>query len=161
VDALSQPEGAWGCLTATGEVSGLSGRVTVRSVEEGAAARMVLTSSGTMSLACALAGVPGAIVYRANSDNLPGRAQRVKVPYLGIANLLLGETAWPEFIQDQAKPVAIAARLLECEGPEARAKAQEAAVKLRLLLGEPAVAPDAAARWLDEKLFAPTAALSK
>jgi lipid-A-disaccharide synthase len=110
-----------------------------------------------MSLACALAGVPGAIVYRANPITyLVGRSV-VRVPYLGIANLLLGETAWPEFIQDQAKPVAIAARLLECEGPEARAKALEAAVKLRLLLGEPAVAPDAAARWLDEKLFAPTA----
>ncbi|HVU38936.1 MAG TPA: lipid-A-disaccharide synthase, partial [Opitutales bacterium] len=93
----------------------LAPHITLRTAEEGAAGRVVLTSSGTMSLSCALAGIPGAIVYRANPITyLVGRAV-VSVPYLGIANLLLGRDAWPEFIQGDAKPVALARRLMECE----------------------------------------------
>ncbi len=48
-------------------------------------ASAVLTSSGTMSMHCALAGIPGAIVYR--TDPLTYLAGRwlVRVPYLGIA----------------------------------------------------------------------------
>jgi lipid-A-disaccharide synthase len=125
--------------------------VSLRSTEEGAAGPMVLTSSGTMSLACALAGIPGAIVYRANPITyLVGRSV-VKIPYLGIANILLKESAWPEFIQGAAKPAALAQRLSECENEAVRKKAAADAKELRKLLG--AAMPDAAARWLEEKLF--------
>ncbi len=125
--------------------------VSLRSIEEGAAGPMVLTSSGTMSLACALAGIPGAIVYRANPlTYIVGRSV-VRIPYLGIANILLKESAWPEYIQGAAKPAALAQRLSECESLKVRRKATMDAGELRKLLG--AVAPDAAARWLEEKLF--------
>ena len=131
--------------------SDLAPHISLRAVKEGAAGRMVLTSSGTMSLACALAGIPGAIVYRANPITyLVGRSV-VNIPYLGIANILLGESAWPEFIQGDAKPKALAKRLQECEAPAARAQAAGNAEKLRQLLG--ASTPDTAARWLEEKLF--------
>ncbi len=130
----------------------LAPHITLRAVEQGATGRMVLTSSGTMSLACALAGIPGAIVYRANPITyLVGRSV-VNIPYLGIANILLGESAWPEFIQGAAQPAALAKRLQECEAPAARAQATANAEKLRQLLGTSA--PDAAARWLDGKLEA-------
>jgi lipid-A-disaccharide synthase len=112
---------------------------------------MVLTSSGTMSLACALAGIPGAIVYRANPITyLVGRSV-VKIPYLGIANILLKKSAWPEYIQGAAKPTALAQRLSECENEDVRKKAAADAKELRKLLG--AAAPDAAARWLEGRLF--------
>jgi lipid-A-disaccharide synthase len=125
--------------------------VSLRSIEEGAAGPMVLTSSGTMSLACALAGIPGAIVYRANPITyLVGRSV-VKIPYLGIANILLKESAWPEYIQGAAQPTALAQRLAECENDAVRQKASADADKLRQLLG--AAMPDAAAQWLEEKLF--------
>ena len=83
--------------------------VTLRPVEstDGAAplaASAVLTSSGTMSMQCALAGIPGAIAYRANPlTYLMGR-RLVKVPYIGIANLLLNEPMYPEYIQGAANP---------------------------------------------------------
>ncbi|HVU36749.1 MAG TPA: lipid-A-disaccharide synthase, partial [Opitutales bacterium] len=83
---------------------------------------------------------------------LVGRAV-VSVPYLGIANLLLGRDAWPEFIQGDAKPVALARRLMECEARAAHQEAAADAAKLRALLGEPAAAPDAAAHWLEKNLF--------
>jgi lipid-A-disaccharide synthase len=131
----------------------LAPHVTLRAVADGSAGRMVLTSSGTMSLSCALAGIPGAIVYRANPITYIVGRSVVKVPYLGIANLLLGESAWPEFIQGDAQPAALAKRLLECEAPAAREQALANAAKLRQLLGEPAAAADAAAKWLDDKVF--------
>ncbi len=129
----------------------LAPHITLREVAEGAAGSMVLTSSGTMSLACALAGIPGAIVYRANPITYFVGRRVVKIPYLGIANYLLGEPAWPEFIQGDARPEALAQRLRECEAPAARSQAAANADKLHKLLG--AAAPDAAARWLEGKLF--------
>jgi hypothetical protein len=53
-------------------------------------ASAVLTSSGTMSLSLTLAGVPGAVVYRASPLTwLVGRRLVKGVRYLGIANILL------------------------------------------------------------------------
>lgn len=64
----------------------------------------VLTSSGTMSLNCALAGIPGAVVYRANPlTYLIGR-RLVGVQWLGIANLILKREVYPEFIQAAVQP---------------------------------------------------------
>jgi lipid-A-disaccharide synthase len=131
----------------------LAPHVTLKPVSEGAAGRMVLTSSGTMSLACALAGVPGAIVYRANPFTYFVGRSVVSIPYLGIANLLLGDSAWPEFIQGAAKPAALAQRLAACERPAAREQAAANAARLRHLLGENQAAADAPAAWLETKLF--------
>ncbi|MGH7947116.1 MAG: lipid-A-disaccharide synthase [Opitutaceae bacterium] len=78
---------------------------------EAISASAVLTSSGTMSMHCALAAIPGAIAYRANPvTHLLGR-MLVNVEYLGIANLLLGEPVYPEYIQDAATPAALAKEL--------------------------------------------------
>ena len=83
-----------------------------------------------MSLECCLAGIPGAIVYRANPITyFVGRAL-VKIGYLGIANIILNRPAWREFIQFDAKPSKIADHLRKCLEPEA---AKEAAENARLL----------------------------
>ena len=76
------------------------------------AASAVLTSSGTMSMHCALAGIPGAIAYRDGPLHLSGGAAGwCSVPYLGIANILLGEPMYPEFIQGAATPASLAGAL--------------------------------------------------
>ncbi len=95
-------------------------------------ASAVLTSSGTMSMHCALAGIPGAIAYRANPlTYLIGR-QLVKVPYLGIANLILGEAMYPEYIQGAATAEALAAELRACvRDPARRERTRQLAEKLR------------------------------
>ena len=106
---------------------------------EAIAASAVLTSSGTMSLHCALAALPGAIAYRANPlTYLLGR-MLVKIPYLGINNLLLREPMYPEYLQGAAAPGALAAELREClenEGRLERTRGQ--AARLRAALREPA-----------------------
>ncbi|MEY4088645.1 MAG: hypothetical protein RJB55_916 [Verrucomicrobiota bacterium] len=115
------------------------------------AACAVLTSSGTMSMHCALAGIPGAIAYRANPlTYLIGR-MLVRVEYLGIANLLLKEPMYPEYIQGAATPAALAKELQAAlEEPERRAKTAVQAAKLRSLLGAPA--SGTAADWLLRRL---------
>jgi lipid-A-disaccharide synthase len=118
---------------------------------EAVAASAVLTSSGTMSMHCALAGIPGAIAYR--TDPLTYLAARVliRVPYLGIANILLGETMYPEYIQAAATPSALASELAACVGDPGRSAAAAAmAERLRSLLRHPAGGGEA--DWLAEYL---------
>lgn len=115
------------------------------------AASAVLTSSGTMSMHCALAAIPGAIAYRANPlTYLMGR-MLVRVPYLGIANLLLGQPMYPEFIQGAATPEALAAQLRAGVGdPQRQARTAELAARLRSILAVPAART--AGIWLHRQL---------
>ena len=71
-------------------------------------ARFVLMSSGTMSFACALAGIPGIIAYMAHPlTYLLGR-WLINVPHLGMANILLPKNPpYPEFVQGEANAKAI------------------------------------------------------
>lgn len=101
------------------------------------AARAVLTSSGTMSLACALAGIPGAIVYRAHPVTYGIGKYLVKVPFLGIANLILRRPMYPEFIQGTARPGPLARELAACLKPGRRAQTAAAAAELREQLSVP------------------------
>lgn len=114
---------------------------------EPVAASAVLTSSGTMSMHCALAGIPGAIAYRANPlTYLLGR-MLLKVEYLGIANLLLREPMYPEYIQGAATPRALAAELADCLGNPARLDRTKAqAERLSAILRQPTGGN--AATWL-------------
>ena len=115
----------------------------------GAAA--VLTSSGTMSMHCALAGIPGAIAYRAAPlTYLLGR-MLVKVPYLGIANLLLREPMYPEYIQNAATPGALAGELKAClHDRERQLRTSQQAARLRSLLHAPV--NGSAATWVAAQL---------
>lgn len=102
-------------------------------------ASAVLTSSGTMSMECALAAIPGAVVYRANPITYLLGRMLVKVPYLGIANLLLKEPMYPEYIQQAATPNALAAELQQClENPDRLRATREQAERLRTVLRQAA-----------------------
>ncbi len=107
----------------------------------------VLTASGTMSLECALAGIPGALTYK--TDPLTYFLGRliVKVEFIGIANLLLKAPMYPELIQGAATPEALAAQLRECLTDAARiARTREQAERLRTLLHAPT--RSSAADWV-------------
>ncbi len=78
--------------------------IELRPVSEGASASAVLTSSGTMSLNCALAAIPGAIVYRAHPMTAWIGQRLISIEWLGIANLILKKELYPEFLQKDANP---------------------------------------------------------
>ena len=83
--------------------SNLKGRVRVVLGKAGIKARAALMSSGTMSLSCAIAGIPGVIAYRAHPlTYLLGRTL-IRIPHLGMANILLADDPpYPEFLQGRA-----------------------------------------------------------
>ena len=128
--------------------------VRLQRTGERVAAAAVLTSSGTMSMHCALAGIPGAVAYRANWLTYVLGKMLVQVEHLGIANLLLGEAMYPEFIQGAATPVALANELRACTGDPARRERTAAqAAQVRALLAEPSGSAHAgAADWLERHL---------
>ncbi len=102
------------------------------------AASAVLTSSGTMSMHCALAGIPGVVTYRADPLTYVIGRLLVKVEHLGIANLLLKEAMYPEYIQGAAKAEVFARELQDClENPARRERTAAQARKLRDLLSQP------------------------
>jgi len=130
-----------------------AGRVDLARTGHPVAASAVLTSSGTMSMHCALAGIPGAIAYRTNLlTYLLGRWM-VRVPYIGIANLLLGEPMYPEFIQGAATAGRLARELAACfEDPARRARCAGQAERLHTILRQPV--SGTAADWLERRLMA-------
>jgi lipid-A-disaccharide synthase len=124
--------------------------VTLRPSTEVATGKAVLTSSGTISLCCALAGIPGAIVYRAHPLTYRFGRLVAQVQYLGIANLLLERPLYPEFIQREARPARLAGMLEQClDEPGQRQRFSEGAASLRALL---AGGETSAGQWLLEAL---------
>lgn len=133
----------------------LRGRISLKSNDARVSASAALTSSGTMSLNCALANIPGAIVYRTHPlTYLMGRAL-VKIKYIGIANLLLDKPLYPEFIQGAATRKRLAKELMDCiENVERIKQTRNWAAELRELLDRPSAG--GAAEWLLSHVDAPT-----
>ncbi|GHB97979.1 lipid-A-disaccharide synthase [Cerasicoccus arenae] len=126
---------------------GAANKIELRPADAPTEASAVLTSSGTMSLKVALAGIPGCIVYRANLWTYLLARTLVKIPYLGIANILLDRPAYPEFLQGAAKPDILSRELTRLHATPAAATT---ATELRQLLGEDQ--STAAPQWLAEAL---------
>ena len=115
------------------------------------AASAVLTTSGTMSMHCALAGIPGVVTYRTDPLTYFIGRLLVKVGQIGIANLLLKEAMYPEYIQGAAKAESFARELHDClENPARRERTAAQAARLRALLSQPAAG--SAADWLRRHL---------
>ena len=73
-------------------------------------ARAALVASGTATLELALAGVPMAVAYKVSTLESLARFF-IDVPSIVLANLILGENAIPEFVQEDCTPPRLAAAL--------------------------------------------------
>ena len=128
----------------------LRDRVQLVAQENAVTAKAVLTSSGTMSLNCVLAGIPGLIVYKANIFTYWIGKRLVKIPYLGIANILLNQPVYPEYLQGMARVENLQQALAECLTPERVATTCEQAERVKqLLMAAPAGSP---VEWLERFL---------
>ena len=98
-----------------------------------------LVKSGTSTLETALAGTPGVVAYRMNSLSYALAKRLVKVSHIALANLIAEERVFPEFVQDEAAPEALAAALLPLLDPgspeRARMISKLARVRRRLAAG--------------------------
>ncbi|MYZ47722.1 lipid-A-disaccharide synthase [Propylenella binzhouense] len=84
-------------------------------------AHAALAASGTVTLELGLAGVPMVVAYRV--DPIARLLKPLlKVPSIVLANLVLGENAIPEFLDDSGSPETLAAEVtpLLKDGPERR-----------------------------------------
>ena len=93
-----------------------------------AQADLAIASTGTVTMECAWFGVPTVTLYKASWSNYQIARLIVKVNWLTMPNLLANEEIFPEFIQDAARPQAIARAGLELLCDESR----RAGVKARL-----------------------------
>jgi lipid-A-disaccharide synthase len=85
-------------------------------------ARAALAKSGTVTLELALSAVPMITAYKAAAIEAALARRVLKVPSVILANLVLGENAVPEFLQEDCTPEKLAAALqpLLADTPERR-----------------------------------------
>lgn len=100
-----------------------------------------LCKSGTTTLEAAIAGCPLVVAYRTGAISYVVARMVVKVPHIGLVNVVAGREVAPEFIQDRIKPKPIAealSRLLDA-GPE-RETSLAGLAEVRAKLGTPGAA---------------------
>jgi lipid-A-disaccharide synthase len=99
------------------------------------AADLAFVASGTATLETAALGVPLVIVYRTSALNFAIARRLVRLPRIGLANIVMGQDVAPERIQDAATGASIAAagaRLLEDAAERERQRAIFAELPERL-----------------------------
>jgi lipid-A-disaccharide synthase len=107
-------------------------------------------ASGTATLETALFGTPEAIVYRTGWLNYAIARRVIRLPHIGLPNIIAGREVAPELIQGDLTPGRLAAALapwLDDEVERARVRAGLGTVRERL--GGPGASARAAA-WLWE-----------
>lgn len=75
-------------------------------------ARGALVKSGTSTLQAALAGAPLVVTYRMHPVTFFMARRLVRVPHVGLVNLVAGERIAPELLQDDATPERLADALV-------------------------------------------------
>ena len=69
---------------------------------------LLLVTSGTATLESAIARTPLLILYRTSFLNWVLAKSMIRIPYIGLVNVVAGKKIVPEFIQYQAKPELVA-----------------------------------------------------
>lgn len=107
--------------------------------------RLVLVASGTATLETGISGTPMTIIYKTNALSFIIGKALVRLPFIGLVNLVAGKRVVPEFLQWEARPGAIylMAKMLMEDGPPRQAVISELA-KIPQILGEPGAAKRAA-----------------
>ena len=102
-----------------------------------AASQAAVISSGTASLEAALIGTPQVVCYGFNQLTWLIARLTVKVPYVSLANLILGRPLLPELLQSQASPEAIFQELKSIlTDTGTRSRMQAGYTELRRTLGQ-------------------------
>jgi lipid-A-disaccharide synthase len=115
-----------------------------------AAADIALVASGTATLETALLGTPMVIMYRIASLSYYVGKLLIRVPHIGMANLLAEEGLFPELIQHDVTPAQITTAVLQViRDPEHMARISAGLKRIRLRLGGPGASARAAEVALD------------
>jgi len=97
---------------------------------------LALVASGTATLETAIMGVPMVIVYKVSPITFWIGKMVIKVPYVGLVNLVAGEEIVPELIQDEITPHSFAdAALAILESEQRKGEMIEKLRKVKYILG--------------------------
>jgi lipid-A-disaccharide synthase len=127
----------------------LGGRVTLtagRSHDALEACDAVLVASGTATLEAALFKRPMVISYKMPSLSAWIMRRKGTIPYVGLPNILAGESLVPELLQEQARPETLARamfELLDDRSLRDRLRVRFTAMHLELKRDTPQLAADA------------------
>src|SRR5581483_11230304 len=104
-----------------------------------AAADAGLCKSGTTTLEAALADMPMAIAYRLHPVSFAIAIRMLRVPYVGLVNLIAEREVSPEFLQGAVRPDALADAVLPLLDPASAAarRQREGLALVRERLGPP------------------------
>jgi lipid-A-disaccharide synthase len=106
------------------------------------AADAALCKSGTTTLEATVAGCPFVVAYRTSGFSYAVGKRLVKIPNIGLVNVVAGRRVAPEFVQDDVQPLALANALeplLNPSSPERRTMVTSLD-EVRASLGQPGAA---------------------
>jgi len=106
------------------------------------AADAAMCKSGTTTLEASVAGCPHVVAYRTHPLTYFAARRLVKIPNIGLVNVVAGRQVAPEFVQDALRPAHVARALeplLDRASPERQRMLQELD-RVRRMLGEPGAA---------------------
>jgi lipid-A-disaccharide synthase len=106
------------------------------------AADAALCKSGTTTLEAAVAGCPLVVAYRTSALTYAAAKYLVKIPNIGLVNVVAGRRVAPEFVQDALQPKAVADALEPLLDPASpvRIAMIDGLARVRASLGEPGAA---------------------
>ena len=104
-----------------------------------------MVCSGTATLEAAITQKPFVIIYKTNILNYLLYRPQVKIPYIGMVNIVAGKKIVPEFIQFNARPKIIAKAIIELlQNPSASSRMSQDLKTVKESLGQPGAADRAA-----------------
>jgi lipid-A-disaccharide synthase len=107
-----------------------------------AASQLALAASGTVAVELAIAGVPAVIAYRVNPLSAFLARRLIKVDYVSIPNLVMGQEVQPEFLQERCTAENLATALQHLlDDPAARRRQLEGGAVAAQKLGSGGPAP--------------------
>lgn len=112
-------------------------RVRKRTYDAINACDAVLTSSGTATLEIALLGVPMVITYKVSPLSYAIMSRLIRIPDIGLANIVAGHRVVQEYVQDAATPQALANEIDRLLDDETYAQGVRGELqRVRRLIGE-------------------------
>ncbi len=113
------------------------------------AADAAIVASGTATLEAAVLGTPLAVVYRMGKLSWFAAKRLVKVPWVGLPNLVAGRKIVPEHLQENATEETIFHQGLALLEPEEQKRQRRELLKVKEMLGRPGAADRVAALVLE------------
>lgn len=109
------------------------------------ASDLAIVCSGTATLECALLGTPMIITNRGTFITYVAAKTVIRIPFLGLPNIILGRARFPELLQYDATPDKIASEALNIlSNADTRGRMKKDLEEVSRRLGEPGAARRAA-----------------